>query len=513
MISDGVLRPNSGRTTITLNMTNGQYSICDVEVKQIPSGITLSPTWLALGEREKSRLKVLSDAGNDLVFEFSSTDESVAVVDEEGLVSAVNPGYAEIIVSLSNRPDIYSSCPVVVLTDGNTQRIFMSHYNNVAEFYEMVLRSHNAFDGGYWDYKGDWVEPITVTRITQDVIASTYANLLGVNSDTPVKPFAEAQFAANQIMNNLAKRGGGALLSIGKDEFMTIWDSANLPYDLFNDFLALAGVSELDSIPLEKITPEVFTQWVDEHGIKISFIEDIKDYVSPTLGIINVVKDYANFSSVDPDTLRQVINSLYKSHDDNVCMTAYLLDLMSTPQGLANYLAAAYGFEQGQKLLIKQVKEEGYALLEFIPVVGWGFKGIEIGKDIAVTVNTALLNIDDIQGAAYQFEYAVTMGKGMKAAFQDAYDNYMACPVQPENIETFYHVTDSFGLFVGMEYSQLGKIASALDDSTRGYIHRVLTGESNQDFIDLCNECAEYYPKALTDYLSTIIEMMPDPDL
>lgn len=500
----------AGSATITLNMCNGVYSICDLEVKEIPSGITVSPAWLALGEREKARVKALSDGGSDLAFEYASTDESIAVVDEGGLVTAVSPGYAEIIVSLANRPDIFGSCPVMVLADGYTRGDFMSRYNNVASFYEMVLRSHNAFDEGYWDYNDEWVEPITVTRITQNVIASTYANLLGVNSSAPFKPFAEAQFAANQIMNNLAKRGGDTLLTIGKEEFMLIWDSVNLPYDLLTDLLEFVSVGEMDSIPLEKITPEIFSQWVDDHGVKIGLIEDIKDYVSPVTGFINVLKGFANFSSVDPDALRHVIDSLNQSHDDNVCVTAYLLDLMSTPEGLANYLTAIYGFEQGQGLLLKELKKEGYALLEFIPVVGWGFKGMEIGKDIAVTLNTALINIDDVQGAAYKFEYAVTMGRGMKSSFRETYDNYMACPVQPEKTKAFYHVADSFGLFVGMEYTQLGKIASALDDASISAFYRIMDGQSHQDFIELCNQCADYYPKALTDYIASIIEMMPD---
>ncbi|MBR7189030.1 MAG: hypothetical protein IKD53_10815, partial [Clostridia bacterium] len=174
------------------------------------------------------------------------------------------------------------------------------------------------------------------------------------------------------------------------------------------------------------------------------------------------------------------------------------------------YLTAIYGIEQGQQLMIRKLKEASYETLESIPVAGWFFLGIKIGKDFAVTFNRAFMNVDDVQGAAYKFEYAVMLGKGMKPAFIEAYENYMACPVKVENFEALYQASDAFGQFIKMEYKQLGSIASALDESLRGRIRKAVTGESYEEFTALCNKCADYYPTALTNYLNKIDDMMTD---
>ena len=138
-----------------------------------------------------------------------------------------------------------------------------------------------------------------------------------------------------------------------------------------------------------------------------------------------------------------------------------------------------------------------------------------IGKDVGTTVNNALMNIDDIQSAAYKLKYAVTMAKGMEPTLLSAYNAYMECPVDISRFDAFYQAADAFGQFVYMEYDNMGKLSKAYEESTlqklKNFLKNPLSGNYVDDSLESsCNRLKGYYASVVPDYLNMMLRVMPN---
>lgn len=119
--------------TAAANDGSGKYATCTVKVGSTPvevpvTGITVSPSELLLEEKEAKELKATvepANATNKGVI-FSSSNTNVAVVSNDGLVTAVNNGTAIITVTSKENSSIIAKCSVkvgkpVMVTDVTVQ--------------------------------------------------------------------------------------------------------------------------------------------------------------------------------------------------------------------------------------------------------------------------------------------------------------------------------------------------------------------------------------------------------
>ena len=109
-----------GMTTITVTADDdsGVKATCEVEVKQYVTSITLSKTYLSLvvGEKETiSITNVLPDNANDKTCTWSSSDNSVADVDQNGTITAKVKGHTVITAMANDGGGVYVSCEVRVM--------------------------------------------------------------------------------------------------------------------------------------------------------------------------------------------------------------------------------------------------------------------------------------------------------------------------------------------------------------------------------------------------------------
>lgn len=116
--TDGLVTAiKAGKTVITVSSSNGITASCSVivESKVVDvTGITLDRSELVLTEGETEMLSATvnpSDA-TDKTLEWTSSDESVAMVSAYGVVTAIKEGTAVITVSSSN--GVYTTCKVTV---------------------------------------------------------------------------------------------------------------------------------------------------------------------------------------------------------------------------------------------------------------------------------------------------------------------------------------------------------------------------------------------------------------
>ena len=103
----------AGSATITATASSGAKAACKVMVKAAPTSITLSPTGKSVSPGQRFKLKwTLSPKGAMNTVTFSSSDDSVATVDENGAVTANSKGTATITVRTYNGKR--ATCKVIV---------------------------------------------------------------------------------------------------------------------------------------------------------------------------------------------------------------------------------------------------------------------------------------------------------------------------------------------------------------------------------------------------------------
>lgn len=100
---------NAGTTTVTAEL-NGTTANCLVTVVNPPS-INLSQTSLTLEAGESFKLTATTENAGNTAIEWKSSDESVAIVDQEGLVTAIKAGSASITAECEGAS---ASCEVTV---------------------------------------------------------------------------------------------------------------------------------------------------------------------------------------------------------------------------------------------------------------------------------------------------------------------------------------------------------------------------------------------------------------
>lgn len=105
--------------TVTAKDGNGAQATCEVEVKQYVTSISLNKTSLSLGIGDEVTLSVtiLPDNANDKSYTWSSSDSSIASVDNSGKVTARANGNATIKATANDGSGVFASCSVIVFAE------------------------------------------------------------------------------------------------------------------------------------------------------------------------------------------------------------------------------------------------------------------------------------------------------------------------------------------------------------------------------------------------------------
>ena len=120
--SSGVVTGKSKGTatiTVTAKDGNGAHATCAVEVKQYVTSISLDKTSLPLviGDEVTLSVTILPDNANDKTYTWSSSDSSIASVDNSGKVTARANGNATIKATANDGSGVFASCSVIVFAE------------------------------------------------------------------------------------------------------------------------------------------------------------------------------------------------------------------------------------------------------------------------------------------------------------------------------------------------------------------------------------------------------------
>ena len=116
-----------GSTTVAVKAHNGKKATLKVTVKKAPAKVTLAPTTLELVTGETAGLAVtLPKKTASFMLTWTSDNAEVATVDEKGIVTAVSPGTANIIVETFNNK---KAICVVTVTESTMEPRLLSPTN------------------------------------------------------------------------------------------------------------------------------------------------------------------------------------------------------------------------------------------------------------------------------------------------------------------------------------------------------------------------------------------------
>ncbi len=103
----------TGNTTVTLKTSNNKTASCKINVRKPPEKIELDKTSVVLGVEERCQLKsILEENVIQKEITYTSADETVAVVDENGKITAVSEG--ETVITASTYNEKTADCYVTV---------------------------------------------------------------------------------------------------------------------------------------------------------------------------------------------------------------------------------------------------------------------------------------------------------------------------------------------------------------------------------------------------------------
>ena len=193
-VSENGLITAEGPGTATVKVTVGGVSVsCKVTVTQPVTSIWLDESDLTLNARETYQLyaSVYPDSAADSRLEWSSSDTSVATVDENGLVTALKKGTAVITVAAADGSGVKSQCTVTVR---NTVYICTSA--------QQMESSHNYPDNcsDIWEYTIPGAASLSVTFDARTELEDgyDYLHIYDENNEL-VKSYTGSELAGQTI--------------------------------------------------------------------------------------------------------------------------------------------------------------------------------------------------------------------------------------------------------------------------------------------------------------------------
>ena len=193
-----------GTATITATAIDGSgvSEQCQVNVKQLVTGIQLTDMQINVGETKKIEAKILPDNASEKTLTWSSDDPSVATVDSNGNVTGKSKGTVKITARTTDGTDLKAECTVTVKKKSSGGSVFFwdlkfdtnggSKIDTVTEWeYSTIdLDEYVPEKEGYkfvgWYADEDLTKEIDEVYLTQDT--TVYAKWEKIAEEVPEEP-------------------------------------------------------------------------------------------------------------------------------------------------------------------------------------------------------------------------------------------------------------------------------------------------------------------------------------
>ncbi len=211
-----------GTSTITCTAQNGVSAQCEVTVNPVlVSGITLNQTEveMVVGEKMNLTATITPNNATDKSITWSSTNESIAVVDEDGQVTAIASGYCQIKAISNDGSGKTAVCNITVEKDNKLTLANMSICKGGRSSMHVMLTNEELVSG----FQFELTVPNSVT-----VAADDNGNLLAGLTDRASNYTVSANKVTDGLYRFVVISMAGKTISQGTGEVMTIaLDAAN----------------------------------------------------------------------------------------------------------------------------------------------------------------------------------------------------------------------------------------------------------------------------------------------
>lgn len=182
--SNGLLTTKGiGSTTITCTADNGVSAQCEVTVNPVLiSGITLNQTEaeMVVGEKLNLTATIAPDNATDKSVTWSSTNETVAVVDESGQVTAVGSGTCQIKATANDGSGKTASCLVTVEKNNKLTVTDMTQCSGGQGVLNVLLSDEETVMGFQFDL--ELPTGVTVAEKDGNLLAQLTGNAVNTHS-------------------------------------------------------------------------------------------------------------------------------------------------------------------------------------------------------------------------------------------------------------------------------------------------------------------------------------------
>lgn len=145
------LQPGTVRIKATSNYNNGIFDFCEVTVIQPATGIVLDKTQVELIEEESMQLRanVLPENASNKGVSWTSSDMSIAMISQDGMLYAIKPGKATIMATAVDG-GFSALCRVVVMENSGIESVIADKTSNVKVY---NINGYLIYEGRYSDAK------------------------------------------------------------------------------------------------------------------------------------------------------------------------------------------------------------------------------------------------------------------------------------------------------------------------------------------------------------------------
>ena len=158
-VTGKIIAVGRGQTTIHATASSGVFATAQITVQQPVTGITLSESYLEIQVGESYIIAATTEPDNadlNTKVTFASLDESIAVVDENGVITAVSSGKTAIsatAIDVDENP-LVATCEVTAYIPAPKiyNRVVLSSDD---AWYRLRLYALNGLHGGVWPVRSD----------------------------------------------------------------------------------------------------------------------------------------------------------------------------------------------------------------------------------------------------------------------------------------------------------------------------------------------------------------------
>ena len=352
----------------------------------------------------------------------------------------------------------------------------------VLTYCTILMNNHQSFTTGYTDTDGNFQEPVEIEKISKNFIYNLYGTLFN-NATTIVNPDGEVArlYMINSTMNSLSpfKESDGIMIPVSFINKIAnfandFWEEGNLLHTILTNITELLKNSGVDKISGSELIQKIskafnadLNEKLSDVGKKVTVIKTVKDAIVAVVQAI--VRGYC-YSKADQQKLDMLAEGLIQSGDSELSLIGNALTEMKEFGNICTYVFMQTGIELvniGQDFGRSKIFEAMGKNPEIAPIT--------LALTGSLAVNNVIFNVDEIQNAAHQVQWAVNSTEQYLPKFVQAMNDFRNAPASGYN--HLIRAAETMAVLVHSEMKGMAAMSEAVGGAWWSNISKFFTRE------------------------------------